>query len=364
MYSVANTGSPDSRDEGNAGVPARRIRHPEVHAMKLTCPLRRGLKAAWGPVSVIALAVASAANGGEIVNFLPPGANCPGGEGTEDIAGCQIKDKKLFTSETDANKVCFEVWCLDKASFGLRYVKKNADDTVADERWVGLCGYSGGKNVAGGMKEPVAGGGFTWVKTVWESTDNGPPPPSKDDDADGKKDAIKFLFFVAGCKLEGTHKSDGVVDSTQNWDCAPGGDPDIPGDPNTTTDGPTDLTQLLPAGGPNDPSPLGGGNGECPVGLDQETVPNTSDCDGDGESDPLQIAFGDASDVNNNGVPDSCECVGDLNGDGMIDGADLGLLIWQWRSGAGTGSSGDLDGSGSLDEEDVKILLDSWGPCP
>lgn len=52
-------------------------------------------------------------------------------------------------------------------------------------------------------------------------------------------------------------------------------------------------------------------------------------------------------------------CAADFNGDGMVDGADLGSLLGQW---GGPGSA-DLDGSGSVDGADLGLLLGAWGPC-
>lgn len=46
----------------------------------------------------------------------------------------------------------------------------------------------------------------------------------------------------------------------------------------------------------------------------------------------------------------------DLNGDGIVDGADLGALLGQW-GGAGTA---DLDHSGAVDAADVGLLLAAW----
>jgi hypothetical protein len=53
-------------------------------------------------------------------------------------------------------------------------------------------------------------------------------------------------------------------------------------------------------------------------------------------------------------------CVGDLNGDGAVAGADLGMLLSSW------GSSGpaDLNGDGSVDGADLGLLLSAWGNCP
>ncbi len=55
----------------------------------------------------------------------------------------------------------------------------------------------------------------------------------------------------------------------------------------------------------------------------------------------------------------SAGCVGDLNGDGVIDGADLGLLLNQWN----TGGSADLNGDGVVDGADLGLMLNGWGDC-
>ena len=52
-------------------------------------------------------------------------------------------------------------------------------------------------------------------------------------------------------------------------------------------------------------------------------------------------------DVDGDGVPDECEtgdCAGDLDGDGVVGGGDLGILFVQW---GGPGSA-DLDGDGTV----------------
>ena len=58
-----------------------------------------------------------------------------------------------------------------------------------------------------------------------------------------------------------------------------------------------------------------------------------------------------------------CEpCFGDLNGDGIVDGADQGLLLAQWGS-CPSECSGDLDGDGDVDGADLGLFLSAWGPC-
>ncbi|MCA9285401.1 MAG: hypothetical protein KDA22_09315 [Phycisphaerales bacterium] len=51
-------------------------------------------------------------------------------------------------------------------------------------------------------------------------------------------------------------------------------------------------------------------------------------------------------------------CVGDLDRNGTVDGADLGLLLAAWGT-----PGGDLDGSGSTDGADLGLLLAAWGGC-
>ena len=50
----------------------------------------------------------------------------------------------------------------------------------------------------------------------------------------------------------------------------------------------------------------------------------------------------------------------DLNGNGTVDPADLGLMIAQWGP-ANAKSTGDLDGSGEVDGADLGRLVERWG---
>lgn len=49
--------------------------------------------------------------------------------------------------------------------------------------------------------------------------------------------------------------------------------------------------------------------------------------------------------------------LGDLNGDGIVNGADLGLLLAQWGS---TGTA-DLNGDGVVNGADLGLMLAAWG---
>ena len=53
-------------------------------------------------------------------------------------------------------------------------------------------------------------------------------------------------------------------------------------------------------------------------------------------------------------------CTPDLNGDSMVDGADLAALLAAW---GGTGPA-DLTGDGTVDGADLAELLAGWGACP
>jgi hypothetical protein len=48
----------------------------------------------------------------------------------------------------------------------------------------------------------------------------------------------------------------------------------------------------------------------------------------------------------------------DLNGDGSVDGVDLGIMLGGW--GAGSGPA-DLNADGAVDGVDLGMLLGDWG---
>jgi hypothetical protein len=55
------------------------------------------------------------------------------------------------------------------------------------------------------------------------------------------------------------------------------------------------------------------------------------------------------------------ECVGDLDNNGVVNGADLAILLGQWNS--RTKITADLDGDGIVNASDLAILLGAWGSC-
>ncbi len=86
------------------------------------------------------------------------------------------------------------------------------------------------------------------------------------------------------------------------------------------------------------------------------------DCDQDNVEDPLAIAQGLVNDFNANQVPDSCDCLGDINRDGIVDGTDIGELLSAWGM-AGTDAPADTNLDGSVDGKDLASVLSLWGPC-
>jgi hypothetical protein len=53
--------------------------------------------------------------------------------------------------------------------------------------------------------------------------------------------------------------------------------------------------------------------------------------------------------------------MGDIDDDGDVDGADLGLMLGAWGS-AAAGTAADLDADGDVDGADLGLMLGGWGP--
>ena len=59
-------------------------------------------------------------------------------------------------------------------------------------------------------------------------------------------------------------------------------------------------------------------------------------------------------------------CTGDVVGNGIVNGADLGTLLSYWgpRTGDPFSVACDIDGNGVINGADLGALLANWGPCP
>jgi hypothetical protein len=57
-------------------------------------------------------------------------------------------------------------------------------------------------------------------------------------------------------------------------------------------------------------------------------------------------------------------CNGDINGDGIVNGSDLSVLLGFWGLCNTDLCPADLDGNGVINGADLSILLGGWGACP
>jgi hypothetical protein len=53
----------------------------------------------------------------------------------------------------------------------------------------------------------------------------------------------------------------------------------------------------------------------------------------------------------------------DFNGDGEINGADLGMIIAAWGPCGSSTCPADITGDGTVDGADLGLFLNYWGPC-
>jgi len=73
----------------------------------------------------------------------------------------------------------------------------------------------------------------------------------------------------------------------------------------------------------------------------------------------IVVAPASATDADGDLVPDECESVlGDLDGDGVVNGSDLAILLTSF--GSCTGCAADLDGDGQVTAADLAILINAW----
>ncbi|MBC22586.1 MAG: hypothetical protein CMJ32_01545 [Phycisphaerae bacterium] len=84
------------------------------------------------------------------------------------------------------------------------------------------------------------------------------------------------------------------------------------------------------------------------------------------QSNPFTILFDQEADPDDvsaaiDSMYEDSPCTGDLDGNGIVDGGDLALLLAAWST---IDSLADLSRDGVVDGQDLAILLGLWGPCP
>ncbi|MBX3355557.1 MAG: VCBS repeat-containing protein [Phycisphaeraceae bacterium] len=62
-------------------------------------------------------------------------------------------------------------------------------------------------------------------------------------------------------------------------------------------------------------------------------------------------------------APSGLLCAADLNHNGMIDGADLAIVLGAWGSTGMPGIPGDVNRDGQVNGADIAQVLGGWGPC-
>lgn len=61
---------------------------------------------------------------------------------------------------------------------------------------------------------------------------------------------------------------------------------------------------------------------------------------------------------------DGCGCPADFNGDSIVDGPDLAVVLGSWGSLPPSPPTADLNDDGMIDGIDLGLLLEAWGECP
>ena len=90
----------------------------------------------------------------------------------------------------------------------------------------------------------------------------------------------------------------------------------------------------------------------------------TPDCNSNGIPDAVEISGGSLADQDQDGIPDSCQCAGDVEQSGAVDGDDLAAVLTVWGTNGGVYPRADTNGDGVVDGADLATVLGSWGGCP
>lgn len=57
-------------------------------------------------------------------------------------------------------------------------------------------------------------------------------------------------------------------------------------------------------------------------------------------------------------------CLGDITGNGQVNGVDLSAVLTAWGTNGQSELGADINGDGNVDGLDLTVVLAGWGPCP
>ena len=92
------------------------------------------------------------------------------------------------------------------------------------------------------------------------------------------------------------------------------------------------------------------------------TATDENQVEGDFTETGVNCITAECTDADYDGLPDcGTPCVGDINGDGEVDGADMAYVLGYW----GTDEAlPDLNDDGLVDAADLGLVVAAWGSCP
>jgi hypothetical protein len=100
------------------------------------------------------------------------------------------------------------------------------------------------------------------------------------------------------------------------------------------------------------------------LGANTAACATPEDCNLNGVPDAFECVTGAAIDADRDLRIDACACnQADLNGNGSVDGADLGMLLFHWGPVVPGSADSDLNGDGVVTGADLGLLLAFWGSC-
>lgn len=100
-------------------------------------------------------------------------------------------------------------------------------------------------------------------------------------------------------------------------------------------------------------------------GIDEgESGPTIRDSVFCGNQTETSVIEGTWTDGGNNTFDETCpDCLGDFNGDDIVNGADLSIILGFWGPCSSSDCMPDLDGDGVVGGADLTLILGNWGNC-